>query len=153
MLGDVKFVAERREVTVTLEQTQPADHTLFAINIDVLITFAGPGSGAERHTVLLVVPLGEHGVRKETAVAQLPPGTKPVMVQIDPSNKVLFTLEMNPGRLCFLCSRATLARADRISVWPEARPSHPHTLFRRGHARGSPSFWQGRRARATPRGQ
>lgn len=97
--GEFKHNAERNEVAVTLEQTQPADHTLFTVDIEVLVTYTLPGA-PERHAVLLTVPLGTRGTaRKETAVALLPTGAKPVMVQVDPENKVLFTLEFNPGTI------------------------------------------------------
>jgi len=97
--GEFKHNAERNEVAVTLEQTQPADHTLFTVDIEVLVTYMLPGA-PERHAVLLTVPLGTRGTaRKETAVALLPAGAKPVMVQVDPENKVLFTLEFNPGTI------------------------------------------------------
>ena len=93
--GEFKFSADRAEASITLEQTQSSDHTLFTVDVDVLITYSMPAG--PRASVLLTVPLGSRGVRKETAVARLPPGAKPLMVQVDPDHKVLLTLEMNPG--------------------------------------------------------
>ena len=100
LTGEFKFSAERGEAVLTLEQTQAADHTLFTIDVEALITYSLPATGgaaAQRASVLVTVPLGARGVRKETAVVRLPAGAKPVALQVDPEHKVLFTLDMNPG--------------------------------------------------------
>ena len=128
--GEFKFSAERGEAVLTLEQTQAADHTLFTVDIEALITYSLPATGgaaAQRASVLVTVPMGARGVRKETAVVRLPAGAKPVALQVDPDHKVLFTLDLNPGTFAGppssppLDGSPTAAATDGARVRPQAR--------------------------------
>ena len=75
---------------IVLEQVQSSDWTVFDMEIDVEVSCD--------HDVVLTSKVIFDGQTRASATLQLDSSCKkPTMIRIDPHNRYLFTLEMNPG--------------------------------------------------------
>jgi len=89
--GEFDYNLEKREVTISLDQAQPEDWTVFDIEIDVEIT-------CDLGKVYRSKLVFQDGKKKAvTKISLSPESKKPATLRFDPDNKVLFVLSLNPG--------------------------------------------------------
>jgi len=96
-IGQFRFDIERKEIRLMFEQIQPSDWTTFDLNLDIEITC----DNGEIFTSRVIF----QDQRRASSTISIGDSAKlPTQIRIDPKNKYLFSLQMNPGLQTFFPS-------------------------------------------------